>query len=75
MTPKIPEVLSLEACIGVEHDMIYHDPEHYQNTANCLGHPVTDEKLAQHWFGTGASAELHALFERIGQERAHQPSG
>ena len=65
----IPPVLSLEARIALEHDMMYHDPDHFKNTEREIGHPPTETDLAIQWFGKGGTTGFHHTLADIAEQR------
>ena len=51
--------MTLEEVISRECDIIYHDPDHRENTRIALGgKEPTDTDLARQWFGTRGHKDL-----------------
>ena len=68
-SPRIPTTLTLDACIGIEHDMMYNDPDHRDNTRAYLGHEPSPTELVEHWYRTKANLRLQQVFNNTIQER------
>lgn len=65
-----PDKLTLEVRLGLENEIILHDPEHRWHTAEHFGHQdPTAAELFEWWFKGGGATGFRRMLDDIVKQR------